>query len=53
MASGMAKKARSTSTVGSSRTCSDRGSGKNKYGNGVPSIEDRVCAMKPICYRGR
>jgi len=35
-ASSLAKKARDTSIVGSSRTCSNRRSGKNKCGNGAP-----------------
>ena len=46
----MAKEARSISTKGSNKTSSDGGSGENECGDGMPSTEGRVCAMKPICH---
>jgi len=50
MALGLAQKARDTSTVGSNRTCSNRGYEKNKYSYGNPLTEDRVFSKEPICY---
>jgi len=46
----LAKEIKGASIAGSSRTCSNGGSGKNKYDNGTPSTERRICTMKPICY---
>jgi len=50
MASSLAKEAGSTSTAGSNRTGSDRGSRENKCSDGMPSTEDRVCSMQLIYY---
>jgi len=50
MALSLAKEARDTSAMGSSRTCSDRRSEKNKYSNGEPSTEGRVSSKEPICH---
>jgi len=46
----VAKKAGNTSTVGNNRACSDGESRKNKCRSGMPSTEDRVGSMQPICY---
>ena len=52
IASSLAKEARGTSAMDSSRACTNRESGEDKCGNSVPStVEGRVCSMKPI-YHG-
>jgi len=50
MASGLAKEAGDTSTVGSHGTCSDRRYGKNKHSYGDLSTEDRVSSKEPILW---
>ena len=50
MTSSMAQKARNVSTAGTSRACSDGGSGEDGSGNSTFSIEDRRGSMKPICH---
>jgi len=52
MALSLAKKARSPSTIGSSRICSDRRSGENKCDNSILLTEGRICTTKPICHGG-
>jgi len=42
MASSLAKKTRSSSTIDISRACSNGRSGENKYGIGVSHSESRV-----------
>jgi len=51
MASSMAKEARNSLTVDSSRTCSNGGSGEDEHRNGVLLTEGRVGPMQPI-YHG-
>jgi len=50
MALGLVKEAGVASTVGSNRTCSDRRSREDKYGNGNLSTEGKVSLKEPICY---
>ena len=50
----LAKKTRSFSTVGINRTCSNKGGKKDKYGNSMLKLVDRVCAsIEPIYYECR
>ena len=51
MATSLAKEARNTSIVGDNRVCSNGGSGKNRYGNGMPSIKGRGCPKEPLYHR--
>jgi len=37
-------------TVGFHRTCSDRRSKEDEYGDGNPLTEGRVSSKEPICY---
>ena len=53
MALSLVKEARDISIADLSKTSPNRRSGKNKYDNGVPQSEDRVCAIQPIYYGDR
>jgi len=44
-ASSLAEKTRGSTTVGSSRICSNKRSRKNKWDNGMPELAGRVCTM--------
>jgi len=50
MASGLAKEAGDTSTVGPHRICSDRRYREDKCSYGNPSTENRVSSKEPIHY---
>ena len=47
----VAEEAGNASSVNNNRVHSNRGSRKDRGGNGAPSTEGRVCSMKPICHR--
>ena len=50
----LAKKTRSSSTVGANRTCFNNRSRENKCDNSMPNSVGRVCTLvEPIYYGGR
>ena len=51
MTTSVVKKIGNTSTTDNNRACSDRGSKEDRGGNGMLSVEDRVCSKEPICHR--
>ena len=50
MASSLAKKTRSFSTVDADKACSDGGSGKNKCSNDTSYSESRFGTTQLLCY---
>ena len=52
IASSLAKKARSFSTVNTNRICSNRESGENKCSNDMPYSESRVGIIQLLYYKG-
>jgi len=49
----MTEETRNATSVGNNRACSNRGSRKNKHGNDMATVEDRVGATQPIYYGDR
>jgi len=51
MTSSVAKEARNASTAGTSSTCSDERSRKDKYSNGTLTVEGRICTAQSKHHR--
>ena len=49
MASDIAKKTRGSTTVDTSRACSDKESWKNKYSDSMPKSANKVHTMQSTC----
>ena len=50
IASNIAKEAEGASIVDSNRTCFNRRSREDEYGDGMPQSEGWVHSMQPICH---
>jgi len=47
----LAKEARDSTTIGANKACSNKGSRKNRYSNGMPKSAGRVhTSIESICY---
>jgi len=46
----LAKEAGNVSTAGDNKAYSNKESGKNRGGNGMPPTEGRVCPKEPLCH---
>ena len=49
----MAEEAGNASSAGNNRAYSNKGSGKDKCSNDIPSTEGRGCSKKSLCYEYR